>query len=85
MESNKKFIEEFEEEVFWDKLTNNLVQRDLLEEKAIEEFKKMSGIEVLNQEDKFIEKYDSEFIKNGIKNIRIINLQITTIFLAHRG
>ena len=78
MESNKKFIEEFEEEVFWDKLTNNLVQRDLLEEKAIEEFKKMSGIEVLNQEDKFIEKYDSEFIKNGI-----INLQITTIFLAH--
>jgi len=78
LESNKKFIEEFEEEVFWDKLTNNLVQRDLLEEKAIEEFKKMSGIEVLNQEDKFIEKYDSEFIKNGI-----INLQITTIFLAH--
>lgn len=78
MESNKKFIEEFEEEVFWDKLTNNLVQRDLLEEKAIEEFKKMNSIEISTQEDKFIEKYDSEFIKNGI-----INLQITTIFLAH--
>ncbi len=74
LESNKNFIEEFEEEIFWDKLTNNLAQRDLLEEKGIEEFKKMNSIEISIHEDKFIEKYDSEFIKNGIKNLKISEL-----------
>jgi len=71
MESDTKFIEEFEEDVFWDKLENSLAQRDLRVEKGVEKIKKMSPIEIFTQAEKFIENYKDEFAKNGIKNLKI--------------
>ena len=40
LETDRPFIEEFEEEVFWDELCNRLAQRDLLQKKGIQKTKK---------------------------------------------
>ena len=73
LESDRQFIEEFEEEVFWEELCSRLAQRDLLQEKGIQKVKEMDPIEVLTEEDKIAEKYNNEFIENGIKNLIISN------------
>lgn len=71
-ETDRPFIDEYEEEVFWEELCGRLAQRDLLQEKGIQEIKEMDPIEVLTEEDKIAEKYDKEFIENGIKNLIIL-------------
>lgn len=70
-ETDRSFIDEFEEEVFWEELCGRLAQRDLLQEKGIQKIKAMDPIEVLTEEDKIAEKYDKEFTENGIKNLII--------------
>jgi len=70
-DTDRPFIEEFEEEVFWEELCNRLGQRDLLKEKGIQKVKEMDPIERMTAEDKISEKYNKEFIENGIKNLII--------------
>ena len=70
-DTDRPFIEEFEEEVFWEELCNRLGQRDLLKEKGIQKVKEMDPIERMTAEDKIAEKYNKEFIENGIKNLII--------------
>jgi hypothetical protein len=68
-ETDRSFIDEYEEEVFWEELCGRLAQRDLLKEKGIQKIKEMDPIEVLTEEDKIAEKYDKEFTENGLKNL----------------
>ncbi len=70
-ESDRPFIDEFEEEVFWEELCNRLAQRDLLKNKGIQKLKEMDPLERLTKEDEIAEKYDKEFLENGLKNITI--------------
>ena len=69
LETDRPFIEEFEEEVFWEELCNRLAQRDLLQKKGIQKVKEMDPIERLTEEDEIAEKYNIEFIENGLKNL----------------
>lgn len=66
-----RFIEEFEDMSFWEKLCSGLAQRDLILEKGIEEVKKMDTLERMNEEDHRAEKYETEFSENGLKNLII--------------
>jgi hypothetical protein len=70
-EDARLFIEEFEEEVFWEELCNRLAQRDLLKEKGLDKVKEMDVIERMSAEDEIAEKYNKEFVENGIRNLII--------------
>jgi hypothetical protein len=72
-EDARQFIEEFEAEVFWEELCNRLAQRDLLKEKGLQKVKKMNAIERISAEDEIAEKYNKEFVENGIRNLIISN------------
>lgn len=65
------FIDEFEEESFWDKLCLRLAQRDLLQEMGADAIDEMEPISRLLKEDEIAEKYDEEFRANGLKNLVI--------------
>lgn len=65
------FLEEYDDEVFWDELCSRLASRDLLKEKGEAELEKMDIAEQLSLEDEISEKYRDEFIKNGLKNLEL--------------
>jgi len=71
MESDMQFIDEFEEESFWDKLCFRLAQRDLLKKKGTQEYKAMDRFDRITEVDKIAEKYNNEFVKNGLENLVI--------------
>lgn len=66
------FLEEYDDEVFWDELCSRLASRDLLREKGEEELEKMEVTEQLSLEGEISEKYRDEFIKNGLKNLALV-------------
>lgn len=72
-ESFMPFIDEFEEESFWDKLCTRLAQRDLLQKLGLETIKEMDIIERLTKEDEIAVEYDKEFIENGLRNLTLSN------------
>lgn len=61
-------IEDFEDDVFWDALCHRLAQRDLIREKGLKKVQKMDPVTRMLEEDRIAEKYDSEFVANGIEN-----------------
>lgn len=66
------FIQEFENDTFWDELIERLVMRDLIGEEGEEAFFSMSLEEKLNRERPMREKYQDEFAENGLDNLRLI-------------
>lgn len=67
-----KFIEEFENDTFWDELIHRLAIRDLLSEEGEENLKEMVLEERMSREASLCEKYYNEFHENGLKNLRLI-------------
>lgn len=66
------FIEEYDEDSFWEILAGRLAQRDLVDELGSEAFLETDPADRLTMEDKHAEKYLDEFEANGIMNLRII-------------
>jgi hypothetical protein len=71
LESSMAFIEDYEDDVFWDELCHRLAQRDLIREKGLKKIQAMEPMARMLEEDKIAEKYDSEFVANGIENFII--------------
>ena len=69
--SSTSFIEDYDDDVFWDELCHRLAQRDLIRERGLKEIKEMEPMARMVEEDKIAEKYDSEFVVNGIENFII--------------
>jgi len=65
------FIDEFEEESFWEKLSSRLAQRDLIQKIGRLKFQEMEPIDRMTEEDEIAEKYNEEFIENGVNNLII--------------
>lgn len=72
-ESDMKFIDEFEEDVFWDKLCSRLAKRDFINEIGIQKFKSMDSFYRFQKIDERALNYHKEFENNGIKNLIISN------------
>lgn len=66
------FLEEYDDEVFWDELCSRLASRDLLQERGREELEKLEFTEQLSLEDEISEKYREEFVNNGLKNLALV-------------
>ena len=71
VESLDDYIDEYNDENFWEDLAHNLAGRDFIEHFGKEA---ISGMEMAEQfERRLIEKYEDEFYENGIQNLRIVS------------
>lgn len=64
---------EYDENVFRDKLADQLAHRDHVELHGLKKIKEMDVFEVMSREEELAHKYTDEFIKNGVENLRIVN------------
>lgn len=71
LKTDRQFIDEFEEEVFWDHLIMRLAVRDHINEKGLSTVRKMDPMDRMIEEDRYVEKYEKEFVEHGLDNIRI--------------
>jgi len=69
----EQYIDEYNDNTFWDELLYRLANRDFVEQYGEKAIKKMTWEERIEKEQPFIEKYANEFERNGIKNLVIIN------------
>jgi hypothetical protein len=70
--SAMKFIEEFENESFWDELIDRLAERDAIREVGDSGFKALEGINRITKVEEHKEKYFDEFEKYGLDRIGIV-------------
>lgn len=64
-----KYIEPYEENIFWDELIDRLTKRDMIKKYGLDGIQTMSPEEVLEKEKEFITLYEHEFQKNGIDKL----------------
>ena len=68
----RDFIDEFENETFWDELLHRLVERDLIrQEGGLENVLNMDIKERFEKEEPLEKMYATEFETNGLDNIKI--------------
>lgn len=68
-ESLNDYIDEYDNELFWEGLLLRLVERDLIYKYGEEAVKIMTFDEIVDKERPFREKYQKEFERNGIENL----------------
>ena len=68
---DQDFIDEYDEDSFWDALAGRLAQRDLMDEIGSEAFIELDPVDRINMEDKKVDNYLNEFETNGIVNLRV--------------
>jgi hypothetical protein len=66
-----EFIEEFEDETFWDELINRLRMQDLIEKYGEQTFSEMDVHTRFEKEEGFTANYSAEFEKNWLQNVRV--------------
>ena len=69
--SGMEFVEEFEDQTFWDELCQRLARRDLLRQEGVEELSTMSLEERFEKEQALYDQYAREFETNGLDNVTI--------------
>ncbi|MHB8109723.1 MAG: hypothetical protein ACYDHW_06795 [Syntrophorhabdaceae bacterium] len=68
-EELNEIIDWYDDNAFLDKLIHNLAGRDMLEKHGEKELREMSDDKFFKEEGFFVQKYQSEIAKNGIKNL----------------
>jgi len=71
-ESLDKYIDEYNDENFWEDLVHNLARRDFVEHFGKDAVSAMEISERFEKEDPFIQKYEDELCENGIQKLRIV-------------
>ncbi|HDL18160.1 MAG TPA: hypothetical protein ENH29_03815, partial [Bacteroidetes bacterium] len=66
------FIEEFENDTFWEELIDRLALRDQIAEEGEDAFAFLSPKERFRRKQPLLEKYQDEFAENGLDNLRLI-------------
>ena len=66
-----QYLQEYDENNFWDTLIMRLAERDYLREITPREFNKLSSEEKITGTQKHEQKWEDEFSKNGINNLKI--------------
>lgn len=66
------YIDDYNDENFWDELLHRLARRDFIEHFGEDVVSDMEMSELFEKEEPFIQKYDDEFYENGIQNLRLI-------------
>ncbi len=72
MESDlDEYIEEYEEDRFWERLTHQLARRDYFRNEGMKSIKEKEPDEIIVEIEKIAEKYKEEFEKNGLLSLMI--------------
>ena len=66
-----QYIDEYDNDSFWDELMDRLVVRDVIKKIGEKKARKITFEERLEAEEPLIEKYSIEFEQNGLDNIEI--------------
>jgi hypothetical protein len=66
------FIEEYNDETFWDELKDRLVDRDLCRELGEQKFSSLPIEQRFAKEEPYINKYEKEFETYGITRLQIL-------------
>lgn len=69
---NEKFIEPYEEELFWQELIIRLAKRDLINKIGLDKFEKMDWLARSSLIDECKEVYQKEFETSGLNNLLLI-------------
>lgn len=67
----EEYIDEYNDNTFWDELIYRLANRDLIDRYGEDAVKYMDWEERICKEEVFIEEYEEEFEKHGVKNLVI--------------
>ncbi len=65
------YIEEYDNETFWDELIDRLADRDFLAEYGQDAIEKMTPEERLIKREEFVERYEEEFVEQGLDRVTI--------------
>jgi len=65
------YRQDYENEVFWDELTDRLARRDFIKKYGERTVKGMTAEERMEKEQPFIEQYEKEFYKHGVDRLEI--------------
>ncbi len=66
-----EYIEEYNDNTFWEELIYRLANRDLIERYGEDAVENMDWEERMRKEEIFIEEYEEEFGRHGVKNLVI--------------
>lgn len=69
----EKYVDEHNNEVFWDELTGRLANRDFRNKYTEKEIAEMDTVKRIIAIEDIMEKYDKEFVENGLENV-IVNI-----------
>lgn len=65
------FIDEYDEDTFWETLATRMAQRDLVDKIGEKSFDAMEPEERMAEVDKITDKYLDEFTENGIMSLQV--------------
>jgi len=66
-----EFIEDFENDTFWDQMVDRLVERDMIEAEGEDAYLAMELEDRFGKEMPLREKYAEEFEANGLNNVKV--------------
>jgi len=67
-----QFIEQFENDSFWDQLNDRLVERDLIRQLGEKAFKRLDSEEVAEKAEPYRRLYGEEFLSHGVDRLEIL-------------
>ncbi|AUH73012.1 hypothetical protein [Legionella sainthelensi] len=71
---NEKFIEPYEQKLFWDELIHRLSERDVIDAMGVEQYKKLEPMERMKKVEEVKAQYANEFKKHGVKHLKLSEL-----------
>lgn len=82
-ELHTKFIDPYEDEVFWDELSDRLAERDLIRKIGVEKFEAMDGFDRVAKTEAIRERYLQEFEHHGLERIQIDDVATGNSKIVH--
>ena len=67
-----RFIDEYDEQVFWEELATRLAHRDIAAEETLSVKEPLGETELTKKLVERIARYEEEFAENGLDNIRLV-------------
>ena len=67
-----EFIEQFENDSFWDQLTDRLVERDLIRQLGERALKRLDPEQVAEKSEPYRRLYGEEFLTHGVSRLEIL-------------
>lgn len=68
----RKYVDKFENNVFWDSLALDLSRRDFVQQEGYENIKNMGDEERMTKLFELKDWYDNEFADNGLDNVKVV-------------